>query len=61
MEEIEDPTEKLQEEVHHLAQHSNEKWIGRVALSKILASQPNTGSSRHFFYFERNSSSVIKL
>jgi hypothetical protein len=36
MEEAEDPTEHLQEEVHHHAQHSQDRWITQVALTSAL-------------------------
>src|SRR5947209_2786473 len=36
MEEIEVPTEQLQEEIHHHAEHSDQRWISWVALSSAL-------------------------
>jgi len=36
MEEIEVPTEHVQEEIHHHATHSTEKWIMGVALSSAI-------------------------
>jgi hypothetical protein len=38
MEEAEDPTESIQEEIHHHAQHAagREGWISRVALSSAI-------------------------
>jgi hypothetical protein len=36
MEEIEDPTERLQEEIHEQAHHARERWISGVALSSAL-------------------------
>ena len=53
-----DPTEHVQEEIHHHAQHSNEKWIAGAALTAALlavlaaiggalASNHLTESSRH--------------
>ena len=36
MEEIEVPIEGAQEEIHHHATHSNDRWISRVALSSAL-------------------------
>lgn len=36
MEMPEDPTEHLQEEIHHHATHSGEKWVMGVALSSAL-------------------------
>lgn len=35
-EEMESPTEQAQEDMHHHAEHSTEKWIGRVALTSAL-------------------------
>src|SRR5437763_9521965 len=32
-EEMESPTEQAQEDMHHHAQHSGEKWVGWVALT----------------------------
>jgi hypothetical protein len=36
MEEFESPTEQAQEDIHHHAMHSAERWVGRVALSSAL-------------------------
>jgi hypothetical protein len=36
MEEIEVPTEQLHEEMHHHAEHAQEKWISQTALSSAL-------------------------
>jgi hypothetical protein len=36
MEEIEVPTEAAQEEIHHHAEHSRERWIAQVALSSAI-------------------------
>ena len=36
MEEIEPPTEQVQEEIHHHAHESRERWISYVALSSAL-------------------------
>ncbi len=36
MEEIEVPTEHLQEEMHHHAEHARERWVSRVALSSAI-------------------------
>ena len=36
MEEIEAPTEAVEEEIHHHAAHATEKWISQVALSSAL-------------------------
>ena len=36
MEEMEDPTESIQEEIHHHAHGSPEKWVSRVALTSAL-------------------------
>src|SRR5437016_14458606 len=36
MEEAEVPLEKLQEEIHHSAEHSGEAWISWVALSTAI-------------------------
>jgi hypothetical protein len=36
MEEIEVPTEQLQEEIHHHAESGKERWISKVALSSAL-------------------------
>ena len=36
MEEIEVPTEQVQEEIHHHAEHSAERWISGVALSSAI-------------------------
>lgn len=36
MEEIETPTEKIQEDIQENAHHAKENWIGRVALSSAL-------------------------
>jgi pyruvate/2-oxoglutarate dehydrogenase complex dihydrolipoamide acyltransferase (E2) component len=36
MEEIEVPVEQAQEEIHHHAEHSGERWIGQVALSSAV-------------------------
>src|SRR5439155_27301646 len=36
MEEIEPPTEQVQEEIHHHAHESRERWVSYVALSSAL-------------------------
>ncbi len=36
MEEVETPTEAVLEDIHHHAQHSNEKWVSHVALSSAI-------------------------
>src|SRR5438445_2064362 len=36
MEEIEPPTEQVQEEIHHHAHESGERWVSYVALSSAL-------------------------
>ncbi len=36
MEEIEVPVEQVQEELHHQAEHSRDRWVSRVALSSAL-------------------------
>jgi hypothetical protein len=36
MEEIETPIEKIQEELHEIAHHAQENWIGKVALFSAL-------------------------
>jgi heme/copper-type cytochrome/quinol oxidase subunit 4 len=36
MEEIEPPTEQVQEEIHHRAHESRERWVSYVALSSAL-------------------------
>src|SRR4051812_2366010 len=36
MEDLEVPTERIQEEIHHHAESSRERWISAVALSSAL-------------------------
>ncbi|MBC7457190.1 MAG: hypothetical protein H7235_02850, partial [Bdellovibrionaceae bacterium] len=36
MEEIEVPIDEIQKELHEKAEHSNEVWIGRDALSSAI-------------------------
>jgi hypothetical protein len=36
MEEFESPTEQAQEDTHHHAMHSTERWVGLVALSSAI-------------------------
>lgn len=36
MEDMEVPTEGLQEEIHHHAEHARDRWIARVALSSAI-------------------------
>ncbi len=36
MEEMEDPTESIQEQLHESAHHARDKWISQVALSSAI-------------------------